>query len=357
MKERLLRFDIIRIVAICMVLMIHITVLPVLFSADTRSAGFILSNIINGIGRAGVPMFLMLSGALLLDDSRKIDAKKFYRKSFFPIVVLLLVWLLFYACWRSFLLPAITGQPVENGHFLKYVLTLTGLYPHLWYLFALVGIYLAVPVLRLFVKKENRNYILGIIILSLIARFGTQTLGVFTRNSEIKIGDFMTKFHLEYATGFFPYLLMGWYINSFPPKKEHRTLIYLAGAAALIGSILSVQVFIREIPDIFDYVMEAFTLPAAVYGIAVFTLICDLVKDKKTESKLVAELSQSSFGVYILHVVVLDLLTWKLFPLYGYTMNPVFYLLVLFVLTYAACLIVVLPLSKVQGVRKLFHYK
>ena len=356
-KERALRFDIIRIVAIIMILMIHVSVLLVLFTPDTASPSFISANIINGIGRAGVPMFLMLSGALLLDEKRKFDTKKFYKKPFLTIVFLLVFWLLFYATWRTFLLPTILGNEIDTALFGQYLLHLKGLYPHLWYLFMLVGAYLAIPFLRLFVKKENKPYILGFIIVAFIAQFATQTAGVFTQGSSFSISEFMSKFHLEYATGFLPYLLVGWYVTAFPPTKKHRLFIYAFGALALLSSILAVQFYIREIPAIHDYVMEANTLTSALYGLSVFTLICAIAKDRTTKSTLIRELSMSAFGVYILHVAVLDILTNKLMPFdSGWESIPVIYLLALILINYAVCLLIVIPLSRVKGVKKIFHY-
>ena len=73
----------------------------------------------------------------------------------------------------------------------------------------LIGAYIVLPVLRLFVKKENKDYVLGLICLSVIVQFGVQTAGVFTRGMKFTIGDFVTKFHMEYITGYVPYLLIG----------------------------------------------------------------------------------------------------------------------------------------------------
>ena len=194
MKQRALKFDVIRIVAIIMVLFVHVTVIPVIRYQGTT---FTVGNLFNNLSRAGVPMFLLLTGALLLNEERPFDAKRFYRTSFLSIVLLLLFWLVFYAAWRAFGLPLLRGKSVDPGHFGEYLLTLKGLYPHLWYLFMLVGAYLVIPVLRLFVKKENRPYILFLILLSLFAQFAVQTMGVFTRDASFTVGDFFTKFHLD----------------------------------------------------------------------------------------------------------------------------------------------------------------
>lgn len=295
MKPRALKFDLIRITAICMVLFIHVTVVLVLFYHD---ATFTVANVFNGLGRAGVPMFLLLSGALLLDEDRPFDTKKFYRTSFFSIALLLVGWLLFYASWRAFLLPLLRGKPTDPKHFVTYLLTLKGLYPHLWYLFMLVGAYLAVPFLRLFVKKENKPYILGFILLSVIVGFGATTFGVFTRDADVTVGLFLTKFHFEYATGYLPYLLIGWYLTTFPPKKAMRFVLYGPGLAAALICVFGVQAWVKDIPDIRDYLVEATTLPALLYGVGLFTLISALTGEQETKSLVIRELSRVVWGVY-----------------------------------------------------------
>lgn len=357
MKERVVRYDIIRIVAILMVLILHCSTKLVVASADSGLV-FQSANILNGIGRAGVPLFLMLSGALLLDEKKTFDTKKFYKKSLLGITLLLLFWLLFYAAWRSFLLPQMgvnTGLPAPG--FTEYLLKLPGFYPHLWYLFMLIGLYLAIPVLRLFVKKENKNYVLGFILVAALAQFITKTAGLLTLHADYTIADFMNKFHLEYATGYLPYLLLGWYLSQFPLKKSYRILLYLSGLAGVIFSIFAVSAYFPEIVNIHEYVMEPDTLPAMLYGAAVFTFLCELTKDRSTKNSIIRELSLSSFGVYIVHVAILDILTDSILPFSGSWIDlPVVYILCLFLITYGLSLAIVLPLSRVPGVKKIFHY-
>ena len=87
MKQRALKYDIIRIVAVSMVLFVHVTVLPVV---RYQGITFTVGNLFNSLSRAGVPMFLLLTGALLLNEERPFDAKRFYRTSFLSIALLLL---------------------------------------------------------------------------------------------------------------------------------------------------------------------------------------------------------------------------------------------------------------------------
>lgn len=57
------------------------------------------------------------------------------------------------------------GRTVNPADFIGFIIRFQGSeYPHLWYMLMLLGMYLMIPVLRLFVKRENKKYIAGIII-------------------------------------------------------------------------------------------------------------------------------------------------------------------------------------------------
>ena len=77
MKEhsRCVYFDVIRIVACILVVCIHVSAMDFTVFEESVSSWFVL-NVINCIGMNGVPLFFMLSGALMLADTYTINIKK-----------------------------------------------------------------------------------------------------------------------------------------------------------------------------------------------------------------------------------------------------------------------------------------
>lgn len=70
-KERIVTLDIVRIVAAVAVVMIHsCSRFIMLYGNDTTE--FIYGNFFNCISRPGVPLFVMISGALMLDENKEI---------------------------------------------------------------------------------------------------------------------------------------------------------------------------------------------------------------------------------------------------------------------------------------------
>ena len=129
--------DTARVAACFMVVMLH--------TAATRFGSFDeqwwASNFYDSLVRSCVPLFLMITGVLLLGKRESLPA--FLSKRFARVLPPLVFWSLFYMAWNTWRgehygpwygwLEAIVHGPVVF---------------HLWYLYAIVGIYLFVPFLR-----------------------------------------------------------------------------------------------------------------------------------------------------------------------------------------------------------------
>lgn len=222
----------------------------------------------------------------------------------------------------------------------------------------IIGLYLIIPVLRLFVKKENIKYVVGITIICVAIQFLGRTLDVFTLNSEISVSSFLSKFHLEYATGYTGYLLLGWLFSNYQLKKSYRIAIYSAGIAALIVSTLAVQFCISDIKNIRDFVYEPLSFTALLYGCSVFVFISSVCKEKQTNKTLIRLCSDFSFGVYIIHVMFLEIFTKALLP-YSYfnPSSPLIYMGLIYIIDFVCSFVIVFIFSKIKYVKKIFYIK
>ena len=149
---RIYSYDIMRFIAILAVIMIHTSAIFVI-SSDGTTADFVLANVLDSLSRFSVPLFLMISGALMLNEKKEIDNKKIFRSAagFF---VLLVVWSIIYSLYDTVLLPYLSSSPISIK---SAILSAIKGYGHLWYLYVTVGLYLITPVLRLFVKLKNNK--------------------------------------------------------------------------------------------------------------------------------------------------------------------------------------------------------
>ena len=74
-NNRVCSFDLMRIIAICAVILIHISA-DYVKSYPNDSIEFISNNILCSCSRFAVPVFLMISGALMLNEEKKLVTTK-----------------------------------------------------------------------------------------------------------------------------------------------------------------------------------------------------------------------------------------------------------------------------------------
>ncbi len=133
-NTRIYSFDIMRIVAICAVVMLHISADFVKgFQNDTFD--FVCSNLLNSLSRFAVPVFFMISGALMLNEEKIVTTRKILHSAS-NIFILLVTWSALYSIAYNVIRPIVFNETISlsaimysifNGHY------------HMWYLFVLIG--------------------------------------------------------------------------------------------------------------------------------------------------------------------------------------------------------------------------
>lgn len=362
-KQRFLCFDVMRVFAIIMVVFCHSTTGIILQYTQPGTAEYGTSVFLNTFTRFAIPIFVMLSGALLLNEDYKLEPKAFYKKTLPKFAILTVGWVLFYGVFYAVLIPYINGTPINAGAFVDYIIKFKGVdTPHLWYMFMVIGLYLAIPVLRLFVKRENKNYILGIIIVSIIFNDAVHSLGIFTDGADFVVKDFFGKFHLEALTGYLCYAIMGWYLNTFELSKKKRIFVYILGFGSIFATAVG-SLFSRKF---FDYFVLGDSLPSIFYGIAVFVLFKTIFNNRTTKSVFVSQVSKLSFGIYIIHMLFLDSVVKVFLPYTKFAsmmenlisfrqIYPFIYIVSLFAVTFLLSFVLVFAVSKIKGLRKIFY--
>lgn len=357
-NKRYLSYDILRIIAMLAVISIHISAFFVL-KYEPNTVEFMTENVFNALGGFAVPVFLMLSGALLLNEDKPFDDKKFIRKSWLPLVLITIFWTVFYGLFYGYGLPTLTHQPTSFSAFLNYLICFGGSdYPHMWYMYMIVGMYLLIPIFRLFVKRENRNYILWLIIGCFVIQCIPQTLGVLTASAEFTVKDFVAQFYLNPLMRMVIYLFLGWYLSTFELAKNKRVIIYILGIISAFIMIWSVQTYITAIPSIRAYFLSGADITSTLYSIAVFVFVLAICKNKENIHEKLKELSTFIFGIFVVHVFFLELFLQIIYPYSKFALQiPAAYHMIILVIVFALSYIVVLLVSKVKYLKKIFYLK
>lgn len=305
--KRLYSFDMIRVIAIIAVVTIHASA-GLLQKHAASSVEFLVGNIADSLTRLGVPLFIMLSGALMLNESKAVDFKKVKSKTL-QIALLLVVWSVFYALVFQVGRPLMSGDPISGKDIFKDILF--GHY-HLWYLYTLIALYLVTPLLRLFVRIENQTYIRWFLILSFFFSFLPNTLNfalnvLGVENNLVK--ELAQQFHMGFVGAYVGYYVLGWYLVNITIPKLHRVALYAAGVLGLVVNILGIQFLTRADRPVYEELYDNAGVTVLVYSAAVFLLILNGCKGPRSAvfEKGVTLISKLSFGIYILHPLFISL--------------------------------------------------
>lgn len=168
MKQRRVIFiDYIRALAILMVIMCHVIDVNCMFwlgYQDMSGARQIILYTLLIFGRCGVPLFLMITGYLLLDrDYSQGKWKSFYLHKWLHLFLLTEIWFIIYEGFSVF----VQGNPfVGKNLVLRLLFVKEPALSHAWYLPVILGLYLLLPVFALVWKElSNRGCLITVLLL------------------------------------------------------------------------------------------------------------------------------------------------------------------------------------------------
>jgi surface polysaccharide O-acyltransferase-like enzyme len=198
--------DLLRVVSAFAVVLLH---LAACLSQQPGNPGWLTGEIYDALTRWCVPVFVMVSGALLLDDAKRTEpAGVFYRKRLGRLGWAFAFWVAFYVLlgWAD---SAIFRQPHDFHKVLHDVLTGRP-WSHLWFLYMIIGLYVVVPIIRRWILPLKNNALFWLIAVLLVATSVSNFWGILTDRQE---NPFMLWF-LDYLG----YFLAGYYLR-FRAKK------------------------------------------------------------------------------------------------------------------------------------------
>ena len=306
-KERIFYYDFLRAFAIIAVIICHVNHF---FGQLVGTTQIVAQMTFHDIGRIGVPIFLMISGALILNRPYP-DLTEFLKKRFTRIIypfifwiILILVQLQYYRYNEAFLWNTFIGEPSIT-----------------WYFWVLIGIYLFLPVLNSFVKEYGESglkYFLSIwFILMILKTFNAYPL--------------WTNFDLSYFAGYVGYPVLGYYLAN-KEFKISDSKVCLLGLITLISS-LSVFVYLNYFNS--PYISMIYqNVPIIFMGTGLFLFVKYLDKLNKFNSikdnfigKAIISLSVCSYGMYFSHVLVVKFLSY--YNPHSHLMFPVMFVLII----------------------------
>ena len=341
-KPRLFHLDLLRTVACLSVVMIHVSAEFVV--RGTTGPDFWLGNLFDSISRAAVPLFVMISGALMLDGNYEFTKKK-WLKHIGRMIVFYIVWSTFYYLifnqpWNGNFSPKNALGQIITGHY------------HLWFVPMIIGLYLIVPLLRAWVNEKNIRSVEYFLLLSAVLTFFIPQCVIMLKYAAGWIGAFdklLENLDLQYTAGYTTYFVLGWYLNRGVRRGKLVCALGIVSVCLIFAGTAFVSLVVRKSGYPF---YENDTITVLMYSAAIFTLCRSKFGQEKQPCKLLRAstgwIAKCSLGIYAVHVYVIS----QLMPVFGQLHAAVAIPLV-FVLTFIGSAVISTILGMIPLVKKI----
>jgi surface polysaccharide O-acyltransferase-like enzyme len=324
--------------------LVHTTHFPYYIPETITSNEAVVSNwftvdIYGAVANMGVPLFVMLSGALLLDAAKADEPMKvFYKKRFMRIGLPMILGTIIYFAWAVFL----SRQPLTSIDVLKGVLM--GSSGHLWFLYLLIGLYMVTPFLRILVKYMDRRKFLYLLIIWLVGNVAVPFINQFASFGYNPV--------MFVITGWVGYFLLGAYLVQVKVKRWVAAVGLVAGlGSTLFGSwLLSAAAGIKYV----NYFHEPLNLTLIVASTSMFLLLTAIPKTKieninPTLKTALHWISKNTLPIYIFHIIVMQTLEigYLGITLNQGTLNPIIEIPLLAIIVFFLTVVIIYPLKKI----------
>ena len=290
-------YDRLRVLAMTAVILIHVcgsAATSLAADGQTLTFGWHLANVLDAASRFAVPLFLMLTGALLLGSDKALSVKHLLSRRLPRVLVPLVFWTVVY--WGLKWLTVPDFSPADAiRHFFRQPAEI-----HLWYLYALAAIYLLLPVFRLITRCANRHTVGYLLLVWFVfSSLWRAAAGLFPA---LALQDYA---NLDILGGYAGYVLLGWYLST-APRLPNRTVCALIAVAGMAVTAMLTWLMTRRAGALNAVFYQYFMPNVLLTAVGVFGVFRST--DSRPASRAVTVLASLSFGVYLCHMLFFRLL-------------------------------------------------
>ena len=270
-----------RVLAIFAVVLLHVSGKFVVTSIH-GDFNWWAGNIYDSITRWSVPLFIMISGYFLVNNNE--NNIEFFKKRLKKIFLPLLFWSVIFSIWSMFkygsnIYGIIGGILVGRPYY------------HLWYVYMIPFLYVITPYLKCLIQNEDKKtniffiyFCFSISILITLFNFHTSA-----NNPTLFITDFL------YYIG---YYFLGGYIRKYDlriKKSIYITIFTLSIITTIFGGYYGS----------IDYFYNNLSINTILVSISLFLII----KNNMNFNFKIQNISYCSFGIYLIHPIILESFT------------------------------------------------
>lgn len=327
-REHIAWIDLLRVAACFMVIVSH-SCDAFVGQFDNNRYEFLTGTFIGSFVRPCVPLFVMMSGVLLLPV--KMDMLTFYSKRAKRLLLPFVFW--------SLLLPVLYFLYVNSGmemispniNMSEYTVirTLQKMYTFifnfnydttpLWYVYMLIGLYLFIPIIGAWLnqaKKREIKWFLGIWVVSMClpyVQMAAPYLG-YTGNGGnmglLGICDWNPYGTFYYFSGFLGYLVLAYYLVKYPLDWSWKRTLGVAIPLFLIGYIITAGGFIltqKYHPGSYANLEIIWYFSGINVFLMTYAMFIVMKKINIKGSVLLKKTAGLTFGIYLCHFIFVQM--------------------------------------------------
>ena len=318
-KQRIIYLDFLKVIAIFLMVANHCVdnVTP----AERALPWYNLwGSVYNSFTRPAIPLFMMVTGILLLPI--KMDMGSFYKKRLSRVLIPFLVWSVLYNLfpWFTGLLNcdpetihvffkwADTSQAFGDAlrNILMIPFNFSAFAVQMWYVYLLIGIYLYIPVFSAWVEKSDKRSQRIFLAIWAVSLFVPYLRNYLTENlfGECSWNEFGLFY---YFAGFSGYMLLGYHLVKYPLQMSKVSKYALAAIAFAIGYAVTLIGFknataVEGQSEAMVELFFTFCSPnVALMTFAIFLIAKDLRFENKRVNRFISQFSIYTFGIWMCH--------------------------------------------------------
>lgn len=345
MKRRT-ELDVLRVACMCAVVFLHAAAGPLQDLSHPvfwRGVSFLVT-----LATPAVPLFFMLSGALMLSGERELTVSDVLRRRVPKLLIPLLAWSVIFFFYNrdvagvdsaTHSLLSILGTPANVAY---------------WFLYALIPIYLIAPLLKVMTGRLSEAQWRYLIVLWALFPLGLSTLRSLLPQELQYILTEHLSLNLNLVGGYLGYFLLGRWLDRLERLPSVKVLV--GGEVLLVLGICADtwhQSFARgEYASRFNAYLGLVT---ALQAAGLFLLAKALFGGREGRGRALPFLAELSFGVYLAHPMVIFQLAEPWHRWTGeWVITDVLPLVIYYLAVLGISLLLSAALGAVPGLRYLF---
>lgn len=272
---------------------------PILYKIGKIDFSYwMIGNIYDSMVRMAVPLFFMVSGFLLLNS--KIEPLNiFFKKRLLKVVIPLIAWTFIYIIFKIYEL----NQDINIFKHIIYSLNRPE-YFHLWFLYTIIGIYLFLPILKVFIKNSSQKLQIYFIILWMVSVSFIPFISNFT--------GLNIKNHLPMMAGYTGYLVLGYQLAKIKITKK---IFYFSLFFIIISTLTTIfgTYYLSEKTNKFISLFYGyFGISTLIQAISYFIFLKYIGENRLIKAikipTIITIISTTSLGIYLIHPIYIHLI-------------------------------------------------